>query len=293
MMHAAGVYFLLNAFTEGAVPVLVRRFDAGTVLDAMRRHRATTVFGLPFMCDALVREQRLRPRQLVLRTATVAGDVCPTEVETAFEDVFGVPLLSFWAATEDVGATITDRRVGPYLRVIEQADLRIMDTDGEPVGEGEVGELVTSSPTTSPGYWAGEHDVTPLGAFRSGDLVREVEPGLLRYMGRRKDVIVRGGSNVSPAEVEDALRADPAVADVGVAGLPDDELGQRIGAVLVLRGSARSAQDVLESVRIRLADHKVPERVAVVDSIPRNALTKIDRAAVGEILGGPRGVSGW
>lgn len=278
LMHGAGIYFLLNALTEGAVAVLVRHFDAGTILDTMARHRVTSVFGLPFRCDALVHEQRSRPRDVsALRVATVAGDVCPAEVETAFEQVFRVPLRSFWAATEDVGATVADSRVGPYLRVLPEAMVRIVG-----------GELVIRSPTTSPGYWESETDITPMPAdgFHSGDLVREVGPGLFRYVGRKKDLIIRGGSNISPSEVEDALRVHPDVIDAGVAGVADAEWGQRVGALVVLRESAGegSVRAVVASVRGRLAGYKVPERVVVVDSIPRNALTKVDRAKVSETL---------
>jgi acyl-CoA synthetase (AMP-forming)/AMP-acid ligase II len=289
LMHGAGVYYLLNALTQGAVAVLIRQFDAGAVLDAMEQHHVTSVFGLPFMYGALVREQRLRPRRAgSLRAATVAGDVCPAAVEAAFNEVFGVPLRSFWAAAEDVGATVAGSQPGPYMRVIAEAATQILDAQGRPVADGEAGELVVSSPTTSPGYWNGVTDTTPMpdNAFRSGDLVRAVNPRLLRYMGRHKDLIVRGGSNISPSEVEEALRAHPDIADAGVAALPDAELGQRVGALVVLHDGARedSVRDALASARTRLASYKVPERVAVVDSIPRNALTKIDRVAVARIL---------
>jgi long-chain acyl-CoA synthetase len=289
LMHGSGVYYLLNALTQGAVAVLIRQFDAGAVLDAVERHEVTSLCGLPFMCGALVREQRLRPRRTgSLRAATVSGDVCPSEVETGFQEVFGVPLRSFWAAAEDVGATVAGTQAGPYMRVIEEATARILDPQGMPVADGETGELVISSPTTSPGYWDGPTGITPLPdhAFRSGDLVRAADPGVLRYMGRHKDLIVRGGSNISPGEVEEALRAHPDVADAGVVGLPDPELGQRVGALLVLRDGSQddSARDVIASVRTRLATYKVPEHVAVVDSIPRNALTKIDRVAIAKVL---------
>ena len=295
LMHGAAVYHLFNAFSQRATAVLIPQFDADVVLDAMARHKVTSVFGLPFMCAELVRAQRTRPRDVgALHTATVAGDVCPPQVEGDFQAVFGVPLRSFWASAEDVGSMITDVRVGPYTRVIPEAVVRIVRSDGADVAKGETGELLVCSPTTSPGYWAssGEHVPMPDGTFRSGDLVREIAPGLLQCIGRKKDVIVRGGSNISPAEVEEVLRAHPDVLDAAVGGVPDDALGQRVGALLVLSGGESgggsrvvSTEALLSWAGQRLAQYKLPERVGVVDAIPRNALTKIDRVAVRKALG--------
>jgi long-chain acyl-CoA synthetase len=289
LMHGSGIYFVLNALTQRALAVVLPQFEPGAVLDAMQRHRVTSIAGMPFMCQALVREQRRQPREVgSLQAATVMGDTCPVQIETDFQAVFGVPLRSFWAATEDVGATVADGRVGPYMRVLERATVRVVDAEDRPVRTGEVGELVVSSPTTSPGYWQGPDNVAPLprGQFRSGDLVREVSPRLLEYVARQKDLIVRGGSNISPTDVEEALRAHPDVVDAGVAGLPDPQLGERVGALLVLDSatSRDSVSDVLAWLEQRIAKYKVPEVVALVDAIPRNALTKIDRAAVVETL---------
>ena len=297
LMHGAAVYYLLNALTQQAVPVLISQFEAGSTLDAIERHRVTNVFGLPFMCGALAREQQRQPRDVSsLRSATVAGDVCPAEVEAAFAQAFGVPLRSYWAAAEDVGATVADEQVGPYMRLIPEADAQVVDDRGAAVPDGDVGELVVRSPTTSPGYWAGAGHVDPLpgGAFRSGDLVRRLGPDRLAYVGRLKDLIVRGGSNISPVEVEAELRQYPGVADAGVAGYPDPDLGQRVGAVLVSRpGRGRPAElnppEVVQWLTGRLAAYKVPERVLLVDAVPRNGLTKVDRAAVTQLLLHPDG----
>lgn len=290
LMHGGAVCYLFSLLTQAATAILTGQFNAAVMLDSMQRHQVTTVYGMPFMCAELAREQRSRPRDVsALQSATVVGDVCPAEVEIAFQEVFGVPLLSFWAATEDVGATVTWKRTGPYLRLIPDAHAEITAADGRPVAPGETGEMVTRSPTTSPGYWDGprDHTLTPEGGFRSGDLVREVGPGVLQYMGRKKDLIVRGGSNVSPGEVEEALRAHPDVLDAAVAGYEDGLLGQRVGALLVVAGRPRHAvlaADIRAWAGEHLASYKVPERIAFVDALPRNALTKVDRLAVGSAL---------
>ena len=203
--------------------MLIRQFDAADALDAIERDGVTSVNGLPFMYAQLTREQQSSPRDVsTLRAAVAFGDVCPAGVEADFWRVFGVPLRSIWAATEDVGMTIPDTRTGPYVKVISQARAEVVRPDGRTADRGEVGELVTSSPTTTPGYWQGPVGHAPLtgGAFRTGDMVRELSPGLLQYVGRMKDLIIRGGSNFSPQEVEDVLRAHPGLMDAGVAGYP-------------------------------------------------------------------------
>jgi acyl-CoA synthetase (AMP-forming)/AMP-acid ligase II len=140
------------------------------------------------------------------------------------------------------------------------------------------------SPTTCLGLWQDDGTVAPLpaGEFRSGDLVREISPRMIQYVGRAKDLIVRAGSNISPTEIEEALRAHPDVVDAGVAGVPDPEFGERVGAVLVLRDTTRrpTAEQVIDWLGRRLADYKLPELIAVLDAVPRNAMTKIDRRAV-------------
>ncbi|HZZ51213.1 MAG TPA: class I adenylate-forming enzyme family protein [Pseudonocardia sp.] len=298
LMHSAAVYHLFNALTQRATAVLIPEFDADTTLDAITEHRITGVFGMPFMYAELVRVQRARPRDVAtLRTATVAGDVCPHQIENDFHQVFRVPLRSFWAATEDVGSMTTDRRVGPFMRVIPEADIQIVRQDGSVAVAGETGELFVRSPTTSPGYWQNDTELLPMpgGVFRSGDLVCEIGPDLLRYVGRKKDTIIRAGSNISPGEVEEVLLSHPDVLDVAVAGIPDDRLGQRVAALVVLRKpqpdgrsvhktEPTSTQAILAWAGRRLAGYKLPELVRVIDAIPRNAVTKVDRVAVRNAL---------
>jgi acyl-CoA synthetase (AMP-forming)/AMP-acid ligase II len=286
LMHSMAVCCLFTAMMQGTTAVLIRQFDAADVLGAVERDGITSIIGLPFMCAALTQEQQSSPRDIsTVRFAVIAGDVCPARVEADFERVFGVPLRSCWAATEDIGMTTAGTRPGPYIKVIPEAHAEVVRLDGRKADRGETGELVTSSPTTTPGYWQDADGRTPLpgGVFRTGDLARELSPGLLQYMGRKKDLIVCGGSNVPPQEVEDVLRAHPGVVDAGVAGYPDDVLGQRVGALIVLADAtpyAPSAEEVRDWASHRLADHKVPERIRIVQVVPRNALTKIDRAAI-------------
>ncbi|KAI0185345.1 hypothetical protein EV127DRAFT_441929 [Xylaria flabelliformis] len=285
LMHGSGVYYMTSAFTQSATIILVPRFDPDVMLDAIEKYRCNMTFGLPFMCAALARRQDERPRDVTsLRTCAVAGDSCPPEVERSFETHLGKPLLSFWAATEDVGATILGSRVGPYFRLNSTAEIRIVDDDGVDVADGETGEMLLRSSTTVPGYWEnpGEINRLPNGIFYSGDLVRKVGDREFQCMGRKKDLIIRGGSNISPAEVEAVLQDLPEIREAAVSGLPDEEWGQRVGALLVLEPGVipESVPTILMAAKPRLADYKLPEAIAVTDHIPRNTLTKIDRNAV-------------
>ncbi|KAI0550377.1 hypothetical protein F4679DRAFT_543074 [Xylaria curta] len=289
LMHGSGVYYMTSAFTQSATIVLVPRFDPDVMLDAIEKYRCSMMFGLPFMCAALARRYNERPRDVTsLQTCAVAGDSCPPEIERSFEMHIGKPLLSFWAATEDVGATIIGSRVGPFFQLNDTAEIRIINDDGMDVADGETGEMLLCSSTTVPGYWENPGEINPLpnGIFHSGDLVRKVGDREFQYMGRKKDLIIRGGSNISPAEVEAVLQDLPEIREAAVSGLPDEVWGQRVGALLVLEPGVvpESVPTILMAAKSKLADYKLPEAIAVTDHIPRNTLTKIDRNAVTEAI---------
>ncbi len=288
LMHGSGVYCVMALLSLGGTAVLVPTFDPDVVLDAIERHRCTSFFGLAFMCAQVAQRQKERPRDLSsLRICTVAGDACPPAIEAAFAAQVGRELLSFWASTEDVGAVSPGSRVGPVVRVTPGTEVRVVDDDGA-VARGEVGELLVRSPTTVAGYWNGPGQVDAFedGFFRSGDLVREMDDGGLQLIGRKKDLIIRGGSNITPGEVESVLHRHRAVREIAVAGIADPVLGQRVGAVLVLRDGedAGTVRSILRSAREKIADYKVPELVVVAEQLPRNALTKVDRSAVAEMI---------
>ncbi|KAI1748289.1 hypothetical protein F4782DRAFT_380987 [Xylaria castorea] len=276
---------MTSAFTQSATIVLIPRFDPDIILDAIEKHRCIVIFGLPFMCAAIARRHSEQPRDMTsLQTCTVAGDSCPPEIEVNFETHLDKPLMSFWAATGDVGGTILRSRVGPYFRLNCSAKIRIVNDVGVDVADGETGEMLLRSSTTTPGYWEnpGEINRLPNGIFHSGDLVRRVGDREFQYIGRKKDLIIRGGSNISPAEVEAVLQNLPEVHEAAVSGLPDKVWGQRVGALLVLEAgvSSEAVPTILMAAKHKLADYKLPEAVAMADRIPRNALTKIDRSAI-------------
>jgi acyl-CoA synthetase (AMP-forming)/AMP-acid ligase II len=283
MVHSSGLTVLLRCMRLGLQMILFERFDADAVLDGIEAYRCNWMTGLPFMYAALLESQRTRPREIdSLRCCLVAGDVCPQQVQEEFPYAFGVPLRPIWASTEAVGSLTFGRRFGPVARVAPGAEVRLVDGDGEPVKRGEVGELWVRGPTVTPGYWAGPgriDDATFSGWFPTGDLMRQDEADNLWFVSRKKDLIIRGGSNIAPVEVECVLKNHPAVRDAAVFGVPDAVLGERVAALVQLAEDASPAacDEILASAKAALADYKVPERLEIVSEIPRNGLGKIDR----------------
>jgi acyl-CoA synthetase (AMP-forming)/AMP-acid ligase II len=166
--------------------------------------------------------------------------------------------------------------------------LRIVDSAGAAVPPGEVGEMLLRGPNVSPGYWSGSDRLTGVedGWCRTGDLVRQDEDGAIWFVSRLNDLIVSGGANVSPVEVEQVLLLHPAVADAAVVGAPDTIMGERVVAFIELAEGADldSLDMIARFASERLADFKLPGRLLVMAGIPRNALGKVDRKALRSVL---------
>ena len=283
MVHASGLFTMLACIRFGVPFFLFERFEPDAILDAIERHRCTWMIGLPFMFAALLQQQRSRTRSVdSLRTCLVGGDVCPPHLQGQFPSFFGIPLRSIWAATEACGSLTYGLRPGPVSRIVPGAQVRLVLDNQVPVARGEVGELVVRGPHVTIGYWAGPgqiKDAPTEGWFPTGDLMRQDEKGDLWFVARKKHLIIRGGSNISPVEVERVLMAHPAVHDAGVVGVPDPDLGQRVAGFVQLTDGAQSVDidAILAFATELLADYKVPETLKIVDKIPRNTLGKIDR----------------
>jgi acyl-CoA synthetase (AMP-forming)/AMP-acid ligase II len=272
------------AFIRFGVPfVLQERFNPDAILDAIERYHCTWVVGLPFMFATLVRHQRACGRNVdSLRTCLVGGDVCPPQLQDQFSAVFGIPLRSLWATTEACGSLTYGIQPGPVSRIAPGAQVRLVDDHHVLVPRGEVGELLVRGPHVTIGYWAGPgqiKDPPKEGWFHTGDLMRQDEKGDLWFVSRKKHLIIRGGSNISPVEVERVLMDHHAVSDAAVVGVPDPVLGQRVAGFVQLADSAQSVDrnEILAFAAERLADYKVPETLEIVGEIPRNTIGKIDR----------------
>ena len=292
MVHGAGFTLFIACIHLGAQVTLLERFEADAVLDAIEAHRCDWMLGLPFMFAEMLKRQRDCPRNVSsLAHCISAGDVCPSELEAQFPAAFGVDLRSVLASCEIAWSLTYGRRSGPVSRIPSRTEARLVDDDGAEVPNGQPGELMVRSASVTPGYWAGPGRIEePLqdGWRRSGDLMQWEGRDSLRFVARKKELIIRSGSNIVPAEVEEALRADPAVEDALVVGVPDPELGERVAALLELTpgsdGADQAPNDIQTEAAKRLADYKLPEHLKVVDALPRNAMGKLDRSAAREIL---------
>jgi acyl-CoA synthetase (AMP-forming)/AMP-acid ligase II len=166
---------------------------------------------------------------------------------------------------------------------VKGARIRLIDENGAEVADGEVGELLVRGENVFDGYWndaAATEDSLRAGWYHTGDLMRRGEADELWFVSRKKDIIIRGGTNISPVEVEQALVAcHPAVEEAAVVGIPDAALGERVFGFVKLVDGTRDAvvSEILRNVATRLASYKVPEALGILDELPRNALSKVDR----------------
>lgn len=283
LVHGFGLFLFLACLRFGAPIILLERFDPDAVLDATERHRCTWLPGTPAMFGALLECQRARARNVrSLKVCLSSGDVCPPRLQEQFPTLFGTPLRSFWGATEAAGSVTYGSEAGPVSRIVESAEVRLIDDSGAPVPRSEVGELALRGPNVTIGYWAGPglmEDTLKDGWFHTGDLMRQGDTDDLWFVARKKDIIIRGGVNISPSEIERVLTAHPAVRDAAVVGVPDPALGQRVAGFVQMERGTRGIilKEILAGVTAILADYKVPERLEMVDAIPRNCLGKIDR----------------
>jgi acyl-CoA synthetase (AMP-forming)/AMP-acid ligase II len=291
MVHVSGCFTVLACLWSDVPFVLFERFDPEHVLDGIESHQCTWLVGLPFMHGALLRSQQARPRKMdSLRRCFVAGDVCPAHIQEQFSSVFGVPLRSIWAATEAMACLTYASALGPAYRVVNGTEIRLVDEQQTPVAVGEIGELLLRSLNISPGYWAGPGLVEGApkdGWYHTGDLMRQDEKGNLWFVSRKKYLIIRGGSNISPVEVEQVLISHPAVQDAAVIGVPDAELGERVASFIQLESTdppSITLKNIRSYLAERLAGYKIPEQFKIVSEIPRNALGKVDRNALSSWL---------
>jgi acyl-CoA synthetase (AMP-forming)/AMP-acid ligase II len=284
MAHMSGLITFLSLIRFGAPFVLLEGFDADSVLDNIERHRCTWCLGFPAQYAALLECQRARPRDLSsLRVCLTGADICPIDLQERVTAIFGAPLYNIWGATEAVGSLTFGLQRGPVARIVKGARIRLIDKNGADVADGEAGELLIRGANVFDSYW-NDPDATEkslkAGWYHTGDLMRRGAGDELWFVSRKKDIIIRGGTNISPAEVEEALVAcHPAVEEAAVVGVPDAVLGQRVfGFVkLVNRMKDTIVSEILRSVATRLASYKVPETLEMLDELPRNALSKVDR----------------
>jgi long-chain acyl-CoA synthetase len=288
MFHVFGMNSAMNVGIRfGAALSLVPRFTPDAVLGAITRDRATIFDGVPTMFGALLAHPYDdRYDTSSLRVCISGGDAIPAHVLDAFEQRFGVPILEGYGMTE-TAATITfnpspqDRRVYSVGRPIWGVEVQVWDDAGHrlPPGQDRIGEIVTRGHHTMRGYHgdpAATADAFDGGWFHTGDLGYVDGDGYLFIVDRKKELIIRGGYNVYPREVEEALHQHPDVVMAAVTGVPDDRLGQEIKAFVVARpGSTVTAEEIVAHCRERVAAYKYPRIVEFRPDLPLSGAGKV------------------
>ncbi len=277
-VHGLGVG-LHGTLLCGAAAILVPRFEPDAVFDAARTHRATLFFGVPTMYARLADSERVG--ELANLRLCVSGSApLPAELHERLEARAGIRVLERYGMTETIMNVSNpydgERRAGTVGFPLPGVELQLGDG-----GDAGPGEILLRGPNVFPGYWHQEAATaaafTADGWFRTGDIGARDPDGYLRIVGRSKELIISGGFNVYPREVEDVLRAHPGVADVAVVGQPSDEWGELVVAVVVPADPPVTEAALLEYAAQELAPYKRPRRVRFVDELPRNALGKVLR----------------
>jgi len=287
LFHAFGQTCGLNAgVAAGATLTLLPRFEAGRALEIMARDRVTVLEGVPTMYAALLHHpDRERHDLSALRICVSGGAALPVEVLRGFEAAFGCAVVEGYGLSEtsplaSFNRTDRERKPGSIGMPVEGVEMRVVDGDGRELPAGEVGEIVIRGHNVMKGYWrhpqATADAISAGGWFRTGDLARRDADGDFFIVDRKKDLVIRGGYNVYAREVEEVLYQHPAVRECAVVGVPHAELGEEVGAAVVLRpGAGGSAEELSEFVRARIAAYKYPRLVWFVDELPKTATGKI------------------
>ncbi len=297
LFHAFGQSSVMNiAIHFGCTLSLLPRFDAGRALEAIQRDRITLVSGVPTMFFALLGAPELdRYDTSSLRTASSGGASMPAEVLDAFEQRFDVPILEGYGLSETsptatFNQTVQDRRVYSVGKPIWGVEVKVFGPDDHelPAGRDSVGELVIRGHNVMKGYH-GNPDATAEalrgGWFHTGDMGYRDEDGFFFIVDRKKDLVIRGGMNVYPREVEEVLFTHPAVTAAAVIGVPDQRLGEEVMAVVSVKpGSAVTAEELISYCRERLAAYKYPRHVRFMDALPVGATGKIEKKAIKQAL---------
>jgi bile acid-coenzyme A ligase len=294
MYHTNG-FSPLTYMLGGDELVVLEKFDAAMVVDVIERHRITNFTATPTMLSRIAALPDIRERDLssiawILQGAAVMPQAL---LRTWFELLSPEQVVMAYGMTEGLGLTALRgdewlAHPGSVGRGFRDTEVRILDQQGQSVKTGELGEVYLRSPMSAGYLYLGGAPLlpsTPDGFRTAGDIGHLDDDGYLYIADRRSDMIITGGANVFPAEVECALAEHDAIADVVVIGLTDSEWGRRVHAVIQL-ANPLSEQQVIAYAKARLSPYKVPKTVEFVDESPRTAATKVNRSAMVEARGG-------
>ncbi|MHC5263308.1 o-succinylbenzoate--CoA ligase [Streptomyces sp. UC4497] len=293
LFHTAGLNMLtLPVLLKGGTCVLVDAFDPAATFDLVRQHSVTFMFGVPTMFDLLTRQPAWPTADLSsLRLLTCGGAPVPPQLIAAYQER-GLTFLQGYGMTEAAPGTLfldaehAVSKAGSAGVPHFFSDVQVVGPDLTPVDVGETGEVVVRGPHVMPGYWGLPSETEAAfsdGWFRTGDAARVDADGYVTIVDRFKDMIISGGENIYPAEIEAALLAHPDVAECAVIGVPDEKWGEVPRAVVVPRADTTpDPQTLLASLAGRLAKYKIPKSLFLTDELPRTASGKLIKSRLRE-----------
>lgn len=288
LFHVFGLTCGLNASVlAGAMLTLIPRFDPLKALEVIDRDAVTVFEGVPTMYSAMlsVADKASAGAMRSLRTCVSGGAALPVQVLADFENAFGCAVLEGYGLSESSPVAAFNhprrpRKVGSIGTPVEGVEMRVVDPRGVEVPQGEAGEIQIRGHNVMKGYWnlpdATSAAITQDGWLATGDVGRVDEDGYYYIVDRTKDLIIRGGYNVYPREVEEVLYEHPAVAEAAVIGVPHESLGEEVGAAVALKqGAAATPEALRDYVKARVAAYKYPRLLWLVDELPKGPTGKV------------------
>ena len=288
LFHVFGLTCGLNASVlAGACLTLIPRFDGAKALSVIQRDRVTIFEGVPTMFSAMLHAPDGGSYDVSsLRLCVSGGSAMPVEVLRAFEEAFGCTILEGYGLSEtspvaSFNQLDAERKPGSIGTPIPGVEMRVVNDEGVDVERGEVGEIAIRGENVMKGYWGKPEETAtaiPDGWFRTGDLARQDDDGYFFIVDRKKEMIIRGGYNVYPREIEEVLYEHPAVAEAAVIGLPHSSLGEEVGAAVALKpGAVITAEELRDYVKGQVAAYKYPRHVWIMDALPKGPTGKIQK----------------
>jgi long-chain acyl-CoA synthetase len=287
LFHSFGQTCTMNcAVCAGATVTMLPRFDPDKALEILERDRVTIFQGVPTMYNALLHADGADSADASsLRACMSGGAAIAVELIRAFEEKFNCIILEGYGLSETSPVASfnhpdRERKAGSIGTAIDGVEMQVWDDDGNPLPQGEVGEIVIRGHNIMKGYWQ-KADATAAaidsdGWFRTGDMAKVDEDGYFFIVDRKKDLIIRGGYNVYPREIEEVLYEHPAVQEAAVVAVPDEALGEEIGAAVVLcKDESLTAEELQRFVKSQVAAYKYPRKIWFLDELPKGPTGKI------------------
>ena len=286
LFHSFGQTCGMNSsIFQGACLSMLPRFDPGKALEIIERDKVTVFQGVPTMYVAMLNHpERENYDVSCLRLCMSGGSAMPVEVMKGFEEAFGCKILEGYGLSETSPVASfnhpdKERKPGSIGTPIAGVEMKIFDDDGKEVDLGEVGEIVIKGHNIMKGYWNRDEATAEAikdGWFYSGDMGKVDEDGYFFIVDRKKELIIRGGYNVYPREVEEVLYEHPAIVEAAVIGVEDPEMGEEVGAAIVLKaGEQLDADELKQYVKDEVAAYKYPRKIWFVDELPKGPTGKI------------------